>query len=63
LEYLVSSHLNILNEGNNPNFVVHNMKMVIDSTLGTNKIESLVSNWHVSDEPSLSDQENHLGAI
>ncbi|PNF35651.1 hypothetical protein B7P43_G17851, partial [Cryptotermes secundus] len=28
---------------------------VIDLTLGTNKIENVVSNWHVSDEPSLSD--------
>jgi hypothetical protein len=27
---------------------------VTDLTLGTNKIGKMVSNWHVSDEPSLS---------
>jgi hypothetical protein len=29
---------------------------VIDLTLGTNKIENLVGNWHVSDEWSLLDR-------
>jgi hypothetical protein len=43
MEYnMVSSNLNILNHGNEPNFVVHNMKEVIDLTLGTNKIANLV---------------------
>ncbi|PNF15011.1 hypothetical protein B7P43_G17795 [Cryptotermes secundus] len=55
MELLVSSNLNILNHGNEPTFVVCNRKEVIDLTLGTNKIENLVSNWHVSDEPYLSD--------
>jgi hypothetical protein len=55
MEYLVNSNLNILNRGNEPTFVVRNRKEVIDLTLGTNKIGDLVSNWHVSDEPSLSD--------
>ncbi|PNF26374.1 hypothetical protein B7P43_G17902 [Cryptotermes secundus] len=55
MEFLVSSNLNILNHGNEPTFVVCNRKEVIDLTLGTNNIENLVSNWHVSDEPSLSD--------
>jgi hypothetical protein len=55
MEYLVSSNLNILNCSNEPTFVVCNRKKVIDLTLGTNKIGDLVSNWHVSDEPSLSD--------
>jgi hypothetical protein len=35
-----------------PTFVVHNRK--VDLTLGNNKIGNLVSNWHISDEPSLS---------
>jgi hypothetical protein len=35
-------------------FVVRKRKEGIDLTLGTNKIGNLVSNWHVSDEPSLS---------
>jgi hypothetical protein len=55
MEFLVSSNLNILNHGNEPTFVVCNRKEVIDLTLGTNKMVNLVSNWHVSDELSLSD--------
>jgi hypothetical protein len=55
MEFLVSLNLNILNHGNEPTFVVCNRKVVIDLTLGTNKIVNLVSNWHVSEEQSLSD--------
>jgi hypothetical protein len=55
MEYLVSSNLNILNLGNVPTCVIHNRTEVIDLTLGTNRMGNLVSNWHVSDEPSLSD--------
>jgi hypothetical protein len=55
MEFLVSSNLNILNRSNKHTFVVCNRKKVIDLTLGTNKIGDLVSDWHVSDEPSLSD--------
>jgi hypothetical protein len=54
MEFQLSSNLNILNRDNEPTFVVHNRKEVIDLALGTNKIGDLVSNWHVSDEPSLS---------
>jgi hypothetical protein len=35
--------------------VVSNRKEVIDLTLGTKEIANVVSNWHVSDETSLSD--------
>jgi hypothetical protein len=35
--------------------VIHNRKEAIDLTLGRNKIRNLVSNWHVADEPSPSD--------
>jgi hypothetical protein len=35
--------------------VIGNRKEAIDLTLETNKIENLVSNWHVFDEPSPSD--------
>jgi hypothetical protein len=55
MEYLASSNLNILNRGNELTFVVRNRKEVINLTLGTNIIEDLVTNWHVSDEPSISD--------
>jgi hypothetical protein len=44
MEYLVSSNLNILNQGNKPVSVVRNRKEVINLTLGTNKIADLVSN-------------------
>jgi hypothetical protein len=55
MEFLVNSNLNILNHGNEPTFVVCNKKEVTDLTLGTNKIVNLVGNWHVFNEPSLSD--------
>jgi hypothetical protein len=35
--------------------VIRNRKEVINLTLGANKTRHLVSRWHVSDEPSLSD--------
>jgi hypothetical protein len=56
MEYLVSTKLNILNRGNEPTFAISNRKEVIDLTLGTHKIGDLVSNWHVSNEISLTDQ-------
>jgi hypothetical protein len=55
MEYLVSTNLNILNKGNKPTFVISNRKEVIDLTLRTDKTGDLVTNWHVSDEISLSD--------
>jgi ABC-type lipopolysaccharide export system ATPase subunit len=55
MEYLVSTYLSILNKGSKPTFVISNRKEVIDLTLGTDKIGNLVTNWHVSDEISLSD--------
>jgi hypothetical protein len=55
MEYLVSTNLSILNKGNEPAFVISNRKEVIDLTLETDKIGDLVTNWHVSDEISLSD--------
>ena len=51
----MSANLNILNKGNEPTFVVSNRQEVIDFTLGTHKVVDLVSDWHVSDEISLSD--------
>jgi hypothetical protein len=55
IRYLVSINLNILNKGYKPNFIISNRKEVINLTLGTDKIRDLVTNWHVSDEISLSD--------
>jgi hypothetical protein len=55
MEYLVSTNLSTLNKGNKPTSVISNRKEVINLTLGTNKIGDLATNWHVSDEISLSD--------
>jgi hypothetical protein len=56
MEYLVSTNLNILNKGNEPSFVISNRKEVLHLTLGTDRIVDLMTNWHVSDEISLSDE-------
>jgi hypothetical protein len=55
MEYLASSNLTILNQGNTPTSVAHNRKEIIDFMLWTNKRGNMVSKWHVSDELSLSD--------
>jgi hypothetical protein len=55
VEHLPSSNLYILNQGNEPTFVVSNRMEVFNFTLGTNWIGNLVINWQVSDEPALSD--------
>ena len=54
-EYVVRTDLNIVNQGNDPTFVISKRKEVRDLTLTTDKKQNLVTNWHVSDEPSLSD--------
>jgi hypothetical protein len=55
MEYFISTNLSILNKDNERTFVISNRKEVIDLTLGTDKIGDLVTNWHVSNEISLSD--------
>jgi hypothetical protein len=47
MEYLVSSNLDILNQGNEPTFVTRNRKEVIDLTLGTNRIGNLVTGMYL----------------
>jgi hypothetical protein len=59
MEFLVSSNLNVLNQSNVRTVVVRNRKEVIALALETNQIVNLVSNCHVSDEPSLSDHRYH----
>jgi len=56
MKYLIGTKLNILNRGNEPAFATSNTKKVRDLTLGTDKIGDLVSNWHVPNKISLSDQ-------
>jgi len=52
---ILSTNLNILNKGNEPTVIINNRKEVTELTLVTDKTADLVSNWHVSDEISLSD--------
>jgi len=56
MKYLIGTKLNILNRGNEPTFTTSYMKKVTDLTLGTDNIGDLVSNWHVPNNISLSDQ-------
>ena len=55
LSYLISKELYILNNGNKPTFRNRIREEVLDITFSTGAICSLVENWHVSSEPSLSD--------
>jgi hypothetical protein len=56
IEYMESTKLNILNKGNEPTFLKVRRRQVIDLTLGTTLVVNLVSDWHLSSEESLSDQ-------
>lgn len=53
MEHWVSTNLNILIK--EPASVISNRKEITDLTLRTDKAGDLVTNWHVSDEISLSD--------
>jgi hypothetical protein len=52
---MVSTKLNILNNGNEPPFANVRRRQVIDLTVGTTLVGNLVSDWHVSSKESLSD--------
>lgn len=55
MEYLSSTDLGLLNIGNRPTFMVSAREEVLDITLCSNRISHELTNWHVSDEESLSD--------
>ena len=55
VEYMVSTKLYILNEGNEPSFLNVRRWQVIDLTQGSTLVGNLVSYWHASSEESLSD--------
>lgn len=55
LEFISSSELVILNQGNVPTFENRLRKEVLDVTLSTEFISEKIVDWRVSDEPSLSD--------
>ncbi|XP_039755951.1 uncharacterized protein LOC120630728 [Pararge aegeria] len=55
VSYLLTTNLTILNKGTEPTFVSSRYQTIIDLTLATIEISDQVKNWHVSDEPTLSD--------
>lgn len=55
LQYLVANNITILNRGSEPTFVNAVRQEVIDLTLASSFISTKVTNWHVSQEASLSD--------
>jgi len=55
VDYILSTNLITLNVGNEPTFVTTNRREVLDITLATRYISNLVTEWHVSSEPSCSD--------
>ena len=55
LEYITSTQMDVLNQGNEPTFVTANRREVIDLTLATMNIKDKIHGWRVEDEPSMSD--------
>ena len=54
-DFLLIKELIILNEGNEPTFCNSIRQEVIDITFSSKTLCNIVSNWKVSEEPSLSD--------
>lgn len=59
LEFLLENNLEVFNIGNSATFKNSIRQEVIDLTIGTQFVGTLVEKWQVSDEPSLSDH-NHI---
>ncbi len=55
LDFIVSSDLQLLNKGNTPTFVTSRREEVLDISLANSEGASLIQNWHVSEDDSLSD--------
>lgn len=55
LDYLQTTDLVTINRGNKPTFVIKNRQEVIDITFVSQNLLNSISNWHVSDEISMSD--------
>lgn len=58
LDYLCSSNIDICNKGNEPTFSNAIRQEVLDLTLCNAAIYDKISNWHVSEETSLSDHKH-----
>jgi hypothetical protein len=57
LEFLISSGVSILNRGSAPTFINAIRQEVLDLTLASSFLANFVEDWHVSNEPSLSDHQ------
>ncbi|GAB0093494.1 uncharacterized protein DMENIID0001_086410 [Sergentomyia squamirostris] len=55
LEFCASSPLCVLNVGNEPTFVTRQRKEVIDVTFGSPSVAELITDWHVSNDLTMSD--------
>ena len=55
LEFLGSKSLDILNQGDDPTFVIARRQEVIDITVASGELTQHVENWRVSKEISMSD--------
>lgn len=60
LEYLFTTDLVTLNQGNEPTFVTARRAEVLDVTLCNSRLSKYVEQWRVSSEPSLSDHRHIL---
>jgi len=60
LEFLNTTHLEILNRGSVPTFCSGGRLEVIDITLGSLGLLDIITEWEVSSEPSLSDHRHIL---
>jgi len=56
VEFLNTTHLEILHRGNEPTFCSGGRSEVIDITLGSMRLLESIIGWEVSSEPFLSDQ-------
>ena len=54
-DYILSNNVDICNRGNNPTFENTIRQEVLDLTLSSAKLSEKITDWHVSDEISLSD--------
>ena len=55
LEYVIGSHLEIINRGNEPTFITATRREVLDLTVASVKTRSIIHGWKVENEPSMSD--------
>jgi hypothetical protein len=60
VDFLNSTNLEILNQGNEPTFCSGGRLEVTDITLGSLRLLESITGWEVSSEPSLSDHRHIL---